>query len=628
MSPEGELQSPPLGFNSKEDVTMSRGDLDSSREPGRWSRTHSGLHTRVESENSCHGESGKRLFLKLLIDAEAAASSAAIQLASFKDAMEDEFANSGQSAKDKLRLSRQKGLLLEKLEDFRRINKSVRKKLKQLQDTEAKKIDAEQKVDSLIKKIAQAEIENEHLKRNLKETEGRIDELINLRKEEQENVRSALHLTKSVEETRARLQSNLHSKQAENHRLTVQLRTLQRTVTQQKVQIDELKGSLTSLTEKAARDKECLRKATRAHKHRAERFEAAVGKCYAQMKEKDVLLAKAHSERDSWRQKKEQITEAKEQLLAHVDLLKCQISDLTSRLQKEKDEQTAANEAATQRLDKLRADNGDLSLSNAALKATVGRLEQQLADCESALVEEKIFCQERQRQAEQSQNHVAELQDEIDDLRIKYANLVREAEKTRDGKEIEIDKMESQSKLLISSAEMKESIHKVNVQLKEKMDSLQKKMEELQQENLELIRRLAAREEALSYSNQQLTQRSAECQALSRQLGAAIADVREQVNKVKDQAFSREEALQTKILELEAEKCRRDNELRLLRQSKQTTEKQFEVRLKDLQLSLDQSESHKRSIQNYIDFLKNSYTTMFDDGLQTSAFGSSYFGTC
>lgn len=54
-------------------------------------------------------------------------------------------------------------------------------------------------------------------------------------------------------------------------------------------------------------------------------------------------------------------------------------------------------------------------------------------------------------------------------------------------------------------------------------------------------------------------------------------------------------------------------------------EKQFEVRLKDLQLSLDQSESHKQSIQNYVDFLKNSYRTMFDEGLQTSGFGSSYF---
>lgn len=44
--------------------------------------------------------------------------------------------DSRQSASDKRRIARQRGLLLEKLEDFRRINKSVRQKLKQLQDSE------------------------------------------------------------------------------------------------------------------------------------------------------------------------------------------------------------------------------------------------------------------------------------------------------------------------------------------------------------------------------------------------------------------------------------------------------------------------------------------------------------
>lgn len=44
--------------------------------------------------------------------------------------------DSRKSAKDKRRITRQRGLLLEKLEDFRRINKSVRQKLKQLQEAE------------------------------------------------------------------------------------------------------------------------------------------------------------------------------------------------------------------------------------------------------------------------------------------------------------------------------------------------------------------------------------------------------------------------------------------------------------------------------------------------------------
>lgn len=40
------------------------------------------------------------------------------------------------AATDKRRFVRQRGLLLEKLEDFKRLNKSVRQKLKQLQDSE------------------------------------------------------------------------------------------------------------------------------------------------------------------------------------------------------------------------------------------------------------------------------------------------------------------------------------------------------------------------------------------------------------------------------------------------------------------------------------------------------------
>ncbi|XP_029309715.1 LOW QUALITY PROTEIN: outer dense fiber protein 2-like [Cottoperca gobio] len=629
MSPEDDLLSPPLGFSStRQDVTLNSGDLASFHELGRMSRAGSSLHTRTpEADINCHGDfaQGKSPFLKTLMDAEAAANSAAIQLVSFKDAMEDEFSDSRHSAINKRRITRQRGLLLEKLEDFRRINKSVRQKLKQLKDAEADRIDADHQTDHLLKKITQAESENEHLKREVSETERKVEELMDLRREEQENRKSALLMTKSVEATRAHLQGQLRNKEAENNRLTVQLRTVERTLTEQKMELDDLKCSIPCLTEKAAKDKESLKKATRAQKLRAERFEAAIEKCYAQLREKDTQLANARLERDSRRRQKEQEIDEKDKLVVHIELLKSQIADMTARVQKEKDELTAANDIVMQRVEKLSAENGDLSVNNATLKASVAQLELQRADCESALIEEKIVSQERKHHAGLCQYQVAELQVELDDLRVKYENVLRETEKTQDGKDTEVEKMESQTKLLRASVEMKKSIHDANSQLQEKGNSLQKKMDTLQQENLELVRRLAAQEEGVSYSNRQLDRRSSECQALSRQLEAALSDVKQQVNKVKDQTVSREEALQTKILELQAEKSRRDDELRLIRQSKLTAEKQFEVRLKDLQLSLDQSESHKRSIQNYVDFLKNSYTTMFDEGLQTSNFGSSYF---
>lgn len=54
-------------------------------------------------------------------------------------------------------------------------------------------------------------------------------------------------------------------------------------------------------------------------------------------------------------------------------------------------------------------------------------------------------------------------------------------------------------------------------------------MENLRQENLELVRKLRSQEEALRCSNQQVEQRSSECQALSRKLEEALLDVKQQV---------------------------------------------------------------------------------------------------
>ncbi|XP_068605294.1 outer dense fiber protein 2-like [Brachionichthys hirsutus] len=633
-----------------------------------------------ETDSHCLRDFGKSHFLKLLSDAEAAANAAAVQLVSFKDAVVNSFkhepSDSRQSAIDKYQITRQKGLLLEKFEDFKQKNKAVRQKLKQLQDLEADRINANHQIGTLMKKVSQAEGENEHLKSDLSVTERRLEELMDLRREEQENLKSAVYLTKSVEAIRVHLQGQLRNREAENGCLTVHIQNLERTLTAQNMKIDELKGCISSLTEKAAQDKEALQKATRAQKLRAERFEAAIEKCYAQLKEKDAQLASARLERDSKRQQKEQTADETNKLAAHVELLKSQIADLTARLQNEKDELTAVNETVMRRVEKLRAENGELGVNNAALKASVTKLQQQLADSESSLVEETAVSQESKHQAEHCRRQIAELQTETDGLRIKYVNLLRETSKTQDGKGTEVEEvrqelqgrvkglnsypqllnaaeqslfecqenlrsserefseksesisqlqvqMGSQAKLLRSTAEMRESIHEANLQLQEKVTHLHKQIDKLQEENLELVHRLAAQEEARGYSNRQLDQRSSECQALSRQLEAALSDVKQQVNKVKDQAVSKEKLLQTEILTLEAEKSRRDNELRILVQSKHTVEKQFEVRLKDLQLSLDQSESRKQSVQNYVDFLKNSYKTMFVEGLQQSAFGSS-----
>ncbi|XP_029687112.1 outer dense fiber protein 2 isoform X1 [Takifugu rubripes] len=659
--------------STREDISLSCSDLACCQQQ-RSSRTRFGLHSasqEIDSSSVLVFTSDKSPFLKVLSDAEVAANAAAIQIVSFKDAMDDEFADSRPPATDKRRFARQRGLLLEKLEDFRRLNKSVRQKLRQLQDSEADRLETNRRIDVLKNKMAEAKRINECLRNDVTAAETKVEELAELRREEQEKIKSAVNLTKSVEATRAHLQGQLRNKEAENNRLTVQLRSLEKTLIEQKTEINGLNHHISTLTKKAENAQESLKKACQAQKLRAEKFEAAIEECYDELKEKDLQLTSARLELDSRRRKKEKMRDETDKVVAHVDLLKSEVSDLTARLQREKNNHVAATETLMQQVKNLTTENGELGASNALLQASVSKLEQQLTDCESALVEETVVSQERKRQVELAQYQVTELQAEVEHLLrgsrvaedqkgVEVQKLRRElqdclqglkscteslrvsekslsecqdnlqrshwkcSEKTESIRQLQA-KMEGHTKFLRSSLEMRESMHKASLQLQEKMDSLNKQMENLRQENLELVRKLGTQEEAFRCSNRQLEQRTSECQALRRQLEEALLDVKQQVNKVKEQSVSKEEALQTKIVELEAEKSRRDNEMRLLHQSKHMAEKQFEVRLKDLQLSLDQSESHKQSVQNYVDFLKQFYTTVFDEGPQMARFGSSYF---
>uniref|UniRef100_A0A8C6USL3 Uncharacterized protein n=1 Tax=Neogobius melanostomus TaxID=47308 RepID=A0A8C6USL3_9GOBI len=409
----------------------------------------------------------------MLMDAESAANAAAVQLVSFKDALDHEFAASRQTSSHKSVISRQRGLLLEKLEDFKRINKSVRQTLKQLQQAEAEQAHADKQVHDLLTRISMAENENEVLKRNLYEMGNRVEELKDLRKEEQDSVKSRVHLSKSAEATRAHLQGQLRSKEAENNRLTVQLRTLERTATQRKLEIEDLKASFNGLREKAAQDKEALKKATRAQKQRAERFEAAVEKCYAQLKEKDSELANARLQRDTKKRHQELMTDEREKLVSQITFLKSQIIELNARLLKERDDLTTANENMMHQVQKLTAENGDFSLNNATLKASVAQLEAQLAECEAALVEEKIVSQEKNREAKQLQRQVEDLQAEMAKTRLMHTSVLKQMENIQGGREAEVGKIESQGKQLNSSTEMKASIQEANSQLQEKVHSLQ-----------------------------------------------------------------------------------------------------------------------------------------------------------
>ncbi|XP_051555491.1 outer dense fiber protein 2-like [Myxocyprinus asiaticus] len=618
--------------------------------------------------NQCDSSSRQKLLLKTL----SAAESAAVQLLSFRDSLHNEITESSSSSDQ--RFSRQKSLLLEKLEVFRRLISSVQQQLKELQDEEVRLIDTEKQIKMLHEKIKQTESDNQNLRSSLIEKEKQVEELMTVQKRETEHTESVIQLSKSIEATRAHLQTQLHSKEGQNNRLTVQLRALERTIAHQRLELDELRLQIAFVSESSCQEKEALKKATRAQKHRAEKFEAAVERCYKQLREKDVQLTQRRAERNMWQKQQEKITEEKLQLDEQIHTLQNEMAVLTTELQRERDTANSASANLLNTLQKVTLENEELGRENASLKSSIADIEQKLQISQAALQEQNELAEESKHQTEQYQHQVAELKAEITELKIKLESLIQQTHDTREGRDVEIilaredleqrlqelqvypellvvteqnlqhyqedlrrseqkctqktesirqlqDTLNMQKENVKTSLEMKESVDENNSQLQQKLNHLQKRLEEVLCENRELIHRLTAQEDELHYSSRRLQQRSDECQTLNRQLEETLTDLKRQVCKVKEKACARENVLQNKLMQLEAEKTRREKELQQLRQSKLSSENQYEVRLRDLQLSLDQSESHKQSIQNYVDFLKNSYATMFEEVL-TSAYVS------
>lgn len=68
-----------------------------------------------------------------------------------------------------------------------------------------------------------------------------------------------------------------------------------------------------------------------------------------------------------------------------------------------------------------------------------------------------------------------------------------------------------------------------------------------------------------------------------------------------------------RISDLESQLSRANNLATQFRKSKEDVERRYHSRVHDLQDKLEQANSTKRSLENYITFLKSSYASVFTD---------------
>ncbi|XP_064416183.1 outer dense fiber protein 2 isoform X2 [Latimeria chalumnae] len=577
--------------------------------------------SRLEQDGLAEGNN--KLFNKLL-EAEMAANSAGIQLTEFKDTIA-ELKN----------LSKQR---------------------------------ANREIEDLLQKLTEIEVENVNMRREILEKEIRVQELEDLMQKEKDNAYTAVQLSKSVDATRAHLQGQLRSKEAENNRMVVQIQSLERSVNEQKLEIKHLKYQVSAAKEKNDQDKEALKKATRAQKQRADHFEDAVEKLHSEIKTKELKLSEQISSANAWKCHHDKAIEEKGALEAQIEILRKQVTSLGEELEKAKDSATNVNKDILEKLHAVNSENASIGLENARLKASISALEEKAMSSEAELEELKLKAQQQKELIDQYKTQVRDLHTEAEELKARFEKILKENKKVKGDKDIEVEKVKSQMEarlkeletfpdllkaadkrlqecqesflsykkrytnqsntiselqvkgdkqnfLLESSVKLEQSFEDNRSQLQMKYEALNRKLEEVTSQNRKLVEKLAKQEESLHHNELQFKERSKECSALTRQLEAALVDVRKKVTEVKEKAASRERALQSKILEVETELSRKEKELKQLQYNKTDVEKQLEVRLKDLKLSLEKSETQNQSIQNYVQFLKTSYATMFRESL-------------
>ncbi|MXQ80919.1 hypothetical protein E5288_WYG012787 [Bos mutus] len=601
-----------------------------------------------------HLQQEKECLMSKLVEAEMDGAAAAKQVMALKDTIGKLKSEKQMTCSDINTLTRQKELLLQKLSTFEETNRTLRDLLREQHCKEDSERLMEQQ-GTLLKRLAEADSEKARLLLLLQDKDKEVEELLQEIQCEKAQAKTASELSKSMETMRGHLQAQLRCKEAENSRLCMQIKNLERSGNQHKAEVEAIMEQLKELKQKGERDKESLKKAIRAQKERAEKSEEYAEQLHVQLADKDLYVAEALSTLESWRSRYNQVVKDKGDLELEIIVLNDRVTDLVNQQQTLEEKMREDRDSLVERLHRQTAEYSAFKLENERLKASFAPMEDKLnqahievqqlkasvknyegmidnyksqvmktrleadevaAQLERCDKENKILKDEMNKEIEaarrQFQSQLADLQQLPDILKITEAKLAECQDQLQGYERKNIDltaiisdlrsRIEHQGDKLEMAREKHQASQKENKQLSLKVDELERKLEATSAQNIEFLQVIAKREEAIHHPTSVLSG---------------------QVEQTKEHAASKERAAQNKILDLETQLSRTKTELSQLRRSRDDADRRYQSRLQDLKDRLEQSESTSRSMQNYVQFLKSSYANVFGDGPYASYLTSS-----
>lgn len=600
-----------------------------------------------EDANVTRSEVGKlagerAAVLKKLVEVEMDGKAAGEQLIKLRDTIRKLKEDKRMSAADTTLLTRQREMLLQKLDEFERTNKALRRLLREQQATEEEHDHLRKQQEVLLKRLTQSDTTNERLQVELTERDRQIETLLAQVEADKDQAVAFEELKKTMETTRAHLQNQLRSKEMECGRLSVQIRSLEDQYEQGRIELEHMQGLIAAHRDKNSREKDALKKAARIQKDRVSERDKDLEVLQEKLAEKDLALSETKRAEASL---KEERSDAE----IEIKTLKNRLKEMHELVDTTEKAAQSNSDSLTTKLGTRTQEVNTLRLENEQLKADIGALEERLHE-EEQRAANKI--DKYRREAEDSKNRLYEYEAEAqkmhqesalenEKVKIKMQKRLSELEPLADLlKSSDARLQDSQERILAYERRsnehaklISELTQKVETQtdqlehLREKLrmaqdetrsmqaknEVLERKLADSDQQNRELIGVISKKEESLYQSQQRQEDLRAENIRLNQQLESSVLDARRQVDSQKEKALVKERAAHARISDLEAQLSRATVSMAELKRSKDETERRYNSKLFDMRDRLEQANSTTRSMQNYVSFLKSSYSNVFDE---------------
>nr|XP_031535420.1 protein BCAP isoform X4 [Vicugna pacos] len=534
-------------------------------------------------------------------EAEIATCSVELLLPLFKETIEEiSFENANLCAYN-LKIAKQKEILTKELDTLKCVRQALEHHLRKKEYQQV-----EGSLSSMLEKLTDNESEIANLKKKLLEKETCIQELSCLFQNEKANALKANRFSQSVKVVHERLQFQIHKKEAENDKLKEYIKSLETKISEWNLQLRKSKHEAVAIKESSRQKAIALKKASKIYKQRIEHFTGDMGNLTSQIREQEAKLSETISASNAWKSHHDKIVIEKNELEVQIETMKKQIINLLEDLKKMEDHGKNSCEEILRKLHTIECENESLNLENTKLKTALAALKDEVVSVENELLELQEVEKQQKTLIEVYKTQIQKLQEAAEMVKSRCENLLQENNLITKNKNKKLKKVDGNHNLLT-----KLSLEEENYLIQLKCENLQEKLEQMDAENKELEKKLANQEEYLKHSNLKFKEKSAEYTALARQLEAALEEGRQKVSEEIEKMSSRERALQIKILDLETELRKKNEEQNQLVCKMNSKAQHQEVCLKEIQHSLEKSENQNESIKNYLQFLKTSYVTMF-----------------